>query len=147
MTNTTVKKPTKKENFNAICAILTAAQEAGIELNGNEQITYESLIECMKNEVVLLDKKAEAAQKRAADRKVEGDALRDKIYEVMSDTDFMLIHDIALALNDPDVSDQMVTARLKQLKDLGKVEQDSIPVSPTTEGGKTKKLSAYRRLA
>lgn len=146
MATNTVKKITKKDNFSMIRAILAEAQRAGIEID-SEDISYESLDECMVNEIALLDKKAESAQKRAADRKVEGDVLRDKIYDVMSDTEYMTISEINSALNDPDVSNQMVTARLKQLKDLNKVEQESKSIPPSTEGGKTKKLSAYRRLA
>lgn len=146
MTNS-VKKPTKKANYSAISKILTAAQDAGIELNF-EDITYESLAEFIDHEVELLDNKAAAAQKRAAAKKVEGDALREKIYNVLSDTDFMTINDIVKALGDEDISAQMVTARLTQLAapEVAKVEKDSISVPAATEGGKAKKLSAYRRI-
>lgn len=143
MANNT-KKITKRDNFNAIRAILRAANDAGIALEGNEMITYESLEECIENEIILLDKKAEAAQKRADKRKVEGDALRDRIYDVLPTEEFMVIDDIKNALNDPDVSNAMITARLKQLNDLGMVEKGMATVSSVVEGGKSKKLSAYR---
>lgn len=143
----TVKKPTKKANYSAISKILAVAQENGIALDLGD-ITYESLNEFIEHEVELLDNKAAAAQKRAAAKKVEGDALREKIYGVLSDTDFMTINDIVKALGDEDISAQMVTARLTQLAapEVAKVEKDSITVPAATEGGKSKKLSAYRRI-
>lgn len=142
----TVKKPTKKANYSTISKILAAAQNAGITLEG--EITYESLAEFIEHEVELLENKAVAAQKRAAAKKVEGDALREKIYNVLSDTDYMTINDIVKALDDEDISAQMVTARLTQLAapEVAKVEKDTVTIPAATEGGKSKKLSGYRRI-
>lgn len=146
MTNT-VKKPTKKANYSAIKAILDAANKAGMALN-IEGITYDSLNEFVDHEIELLENKAAAAQKRAAEKKVEGDALRERIYEVLTD-EFMTIPEIVKALNDEAISPQMVTARLSQLAspEVGKVEKDVKTVPAATEGGKAKKLSAYRKIA
>lgn len=145
MTNT-VKKPTKKANYSAILQILEAA-ESTIALDMGE-ITYDSLREFIEHEVELLDNKAVAAQKRAAAKKVEGDALRERIYNVLSDTEPMTINDIVKALNDEDVSAQMVTARLTQLAspEVARVVKETVTVPAATEGGKSKKLSAYKRI-
>ena len=144
MTNT-VKKPTKKANYSAILQILEAA-ESTIALDMGE-ITYDSRREFIEHEVELLDNKAVAAQKRAAAKKVEGDALRERIYNVLSDTEPMTINDIVKALNDEDVSAQMVTARLTQLAspEVARVVKETVTVPAATEGGKSKKLSAYKR--
>ena len=145
MTNT-VKKPTKKANYSAILAILNAAESNGLELDGTE-ITYDSLRDFVEHEVELLDNKAAAAAKRAAAKKVEGDALREKIYDVLTDEP-MTINEIVKALNDEDISAQMVTARLTQLAspEVNRVVKETVTVPVSGEGGKSKKLSAYRRI-
>lgn len=147
MTNTT-KKPTKKANYSAILNIIKVAQEEGLVLEIPD-ITYDSLTEFVDHEIELLDNKAIAAQKRAAAKKVEGDELREKIYNTLSDEEFMTISEIVKALDDPDVSAQMVTARLTQLAspEVARVEKNTVNVPASTEGGKAKKLSGYRRLA
>ena len=145
MTNT-IKKPTKKANYAAIVAILNAAESNGLELDGTE-ITYDSLRDFVDHEVELLDNKAAAAAKRAAAKKVEGDALREKIYDVLTDEP-MTINEIVKALDDEDISAQMVTARLTQLAspEVNRVEKKTVTVPASSEGGKSKKLSAYRRI-
>lgn len=145
MTNKT-PKVTKKANYSAILAILNAAESNGLELDGTE-ITYDSLRDFVEHEVELLDNKAAAAAKRAAAKKVEGDALREKIYDVLTDEP-MTINEIVKALNDEDISAQMVTARLTQLAspEVNRVVKETVTVPTSGEGGKSKKLSAYRRI-
>lgn len=142
----TVKKPTKKANYAAIVAILNAAENNGLELDGTE-ITYDSLRDFVEHEIELLDNKAAAAAKRAAAKKVEGDALREKIYDVLTDEP-MTINEIVKALDDEDISAQMVTARLTQLAspEVNRVAKETVTVPASSEGGKSKKLSAYRRI-
>lgn len=142
----TVKKPTKKANYAAIVAILNAAESNGLELDGTE-ITYDSLRDFVEHEIELLDNKAAAAAKRAAAKKVEGDALREKIYDVLTDEP-MTINEIVKALDDEDISAQMVTARLTQLAspEVNHVVKETVTVPASSEGGKSKKLSAYRRI-
>lgn len=139
------KKITKKDSYNAIAAILKAADNEGITLD-MDGITYDSLIEFVEHEVELLDNKAVAAKARAAAKKAEGDALREKIYNVLTD-DVQTIAEITNALGDPDVSTQMVTARLTQLcsEDVNLAVKETVTVPATAEGGKAKKLSGYRR--
>lgn len=147
MSNKTTK-PSKKANFAAISDILNAAEASGITLSEGD-ITFDSLQDFIAHEVELIENKAVAAQKRAAAKKVEGDALRDRIYSVLSDTEFMTIADILKALDDEDISAQMATARLTQLvsPEVNKVEKDTVTVPSVNEGGKARKVSAYRRLA
>lgn len=142
---TNMKKVTKKEKFAALKEIVAAASES-MELS-IEGLTFDTLIEFVDHEMELLDNKAVAAQKRAADKKTEGDALRERIYNVLSDSEDMTINQIVKALDDEEISPQMVTARLTQLvsPEVGKVAKTTVTVTP--EGGKAKKLSAYRKIA
>lgn len=146
MTNT-VKKITKKTNYTIISAILDYAERQGAAIN-EEGVTYESLHEFIDHELELLDNKAVAAAKRAATKRQAGDELREKVYSVLSTDEFMTINQIVAALGDPDISPQMVTARLTQLAspEVGRVEKNTMTLVATTEGGKSRKVSAYRAI-
>lgn len=142
---TTTKKITKKAMYATVLDILADAESRGFALP--EGMDFGALSDFVNHEIELLDKKAESAAKRAADKKVAGDALRDRIYSVLSDADFKTTTEIVSALGDPDVSSQMVTARLTQLINLEQVEKDSVTIPASGEGGKSRKVVAYRRLA
>lgn len=106
----TSKKITKKDNFAAITAILSAAEADGYVLP--EGITFAGLNDFVDHEVELLEKKAESAAARAAKKKVEGDALREKVLAALSYDKDMTLAEIVASLGDPAISTQMVTARL-----------------------------------
>ena len=139
---TTSKKITKKAQYSTILNILANAEANGFALP--EGMDYAGLSDFVNHEIELLDNKAAAAAKRAADKKVAGDQLRDRIHDVLT-SEFKTIAEIVADLGDPDVSAQMVTARLKQLKDLDQIEKDSVTVPASTEGGKSRKVAAYKR--
>ena len=141
--NKTVKF-NKKAQFATVLDILAFAEDSNFVLP--EGLDYGMLSDFVNHEIELLDKKAESAAKRAADKKVAGDALRDRIYGVLSDTEFKTISEIVKDLGDPDVSPQMVTARLTQLIHLEQVEKDSVTVPATTDEGKSRKVVAYRKI-
>ena len=136
-----VKKPTKRGNYAVILEVLAAAKDAGIELTGD--VTYETLTDFVNNEMVLLDKKAEQARTRAAEKKETGDALRETVFACLG-PDFKIINDIVVELNNPDITPAMVTSRLKDLVAAGRAEKTMVSVPAPTEGGKARKLSAYR---
>ena len=140
---TTSKKITKKAQYATILDILAYAEDNEFALP--EGLDFGMLSDFVNHEIELLDKKAESAAKRAADKKVAGDALRDRIYGVLSDTEFKTIAEIVKELNDPDVSAQMVTARLTQLNSLEQIDKDSVTVPAATDGGKARKVVAYKR--
>lgn len=144
--NETVKKISKKEKLLALKAVAQTAEGSGITLDMGD-ITYGTLYDFVDHEIELLENKAAAAQKRAASKKAEGDALREQIYNVLSDTDFMTTDEIVKALGDEDITAQMVTSRLTQLasEEVGKVEKTQVTVSGK-DGGRSRKLSAYRRI-
>lgn len=138
---TTTKKITKKSMYATVLDILADAESRGFALP--EGMDFGALSDFVNHEIELLDKKAESAAKRAADKKIQGDALRDRIRDVLT-SDFKTIAEIVSALGDPDVSAQMVTARLTQLINLELVEKDSVSVPAITDGGKARKVTAYR---
>lgn len=138
---TTTKKITKKAMYATVLDILADAESRGFALP--EGMDFGALSDFVNHEIELLDKKAESAAKRAADKKIQGDALRDRIRDVLT-SDFKTIAEIVSALGDPDVSAQMVTARLTQLINLELVEKDSVSVPAITDGGKARKVTAYR---
>lgn len=146
MTNTN-KKVTKKTNYNVISDLLNWAEAQGYEIDV-EGVTYDSMHVFVDHELTLLDNKAAAAAKRAADKKVAGDELREKVFNVLDTEEFMTINDIVKALDDEDISAQMVTARLTQLvsPEVARVEKSTVVVPAATEGGKNRKVSAYRAI-
>lgn len=137
MTNT--KKITKREYLNTLRAIV----ENGDFDFENPEMTVDGMLEFIDHEVELLDNKAAAAAKRAAAKREAGDELRARIVELLDTENYMTINEIVKALGDEDVSAQMVTSRLTQACKAELVEKDMVS---TEVAGKTKKLSAYRRI-
>lgn len=136
----TVKKVTKRDKYSVIKNVLAAAESNGITLDGD--VTYPVLYDFVDNELNLLDSKAESARKRAAQKKEDGDALREIVFSHLT-SEPQIINSIVAAIDDPDVSGSMVTARLKDLVHSGRAQKTVISVPASTEGGKTRKLSAY----
>ena len=137
---TTAKKTTKKTYFQTVELLVNYAKEQGVGLP--EGVTYDGLAEFVTHEVELLDNKAAAAAKRAADKKATGDALREKIAGILTGEN-QTIAEIVNAIGDANITAQMVTPRLTQLVDLGQAVRDQVTVAGT-DGGKSRKISAYR---
>ena len=133
----TSKTITKREQYNILTEVLGFAQANGYTLP--EGVTYDTLVDFCAHEVELLDSKAASAKERAAKKREEGDALRETVYGVLSDTEAMTIDAIVSAINDPTVTRNMVTSRLGQLAKADRVEKDSV----TTDD--KRKIAAYRR--
>lgn len=140
---TKTPKITKKDNFLAILDILDAARNSGVNLKPGD-VTYDSLTDFVNHEIELIDNKAAAAAKRAAAKKAEGDALRDTIYNILSTDEDKTVDAIQAEINDPDVSSQMITSRMSKLIASGMVEKTQ--VSAGNVNGKTRKLTAYRKI-
>ena len=138
---------TKKDYYSTILDLVTLAEGNGFGLP--EGMTYDGIAEFVNHEVELLEAKAASAAKRAAAKRAAGDELREMVLNTLSDTEFMTIDDIVTAIGNPDVTKNKVTARLTQLgeKGLGVVEKTQVTVEPSIEGGKSRKVSAYKRIA
>lgn len=119
------KKMTKKDYFVEIKEILENANEV-------------ALAEAMAHEIELLENKAVKNKERAAQRKIEGDELRDTISNILTD-DFQTIDEIVEQLDDEEITKAKVVARLTQLVNL----EEAIKEQVKTEDGK--KVMSYKR--
>lgn len=120
------KKMTKKDYFVEIKEILENANET-------------ALAEVMAHEVELLDNKAAKNKERAAQRKIEGDELRDTISNILVD-EFQTIDEIVEQIDDEEITKAKVVARLTQLVNLGEAIKEQVK----TEDGK--KVMSYKRV-
>ena len=129
MTNTE-KRITKRDNFNEIIEILEDAER-------------DDLIDFVKHEIELLDKKAASAKVVAAKKKATADGLSDAILAVLTDKP-MLLADLATTVveTNPDATAAKCQYRLNKLVESGDVVKAQISV-PGVDGGKSRKLMAY----
>ncbi len=110
MTNTSNRKPTKRDRFNALLAIPAVAADA-------------ELVEFINHEVELLDKK-NAAERKPTPKQVENTGFKQNILDWMEPNVQYLSADIAKgvpALVDAGVSANRVTAMLTQLVNDGAI--------------------------
>ena len=121
------KKITKRENFEAIIAVLNDAGR-------------EDLAAVVAHEIELLDNKAAKAKAKAAEKKTEGDALTAAVAAVLTD-EFCTIADVTAKVEfDGEVSTAKVQYRLNQLVNNGKAVKEQVTVG---EGDSKRKLMAY----
>lgn len=141
-----MNKITRKTYFTTLKSLVEFAESQGVTF-AEEGITFEGIQAFIDKELVSIDNRAKNAAARAADRKAAGDELREKIYNCLSKTSFKTINEIMLELNDPKVSAPMITSRLTQLTaDPARVIKEVQTISAGEEGGKSRKLSAYKAL-
>jgi len=110
MTNTSNRKPTKRDHFNALLAIPAVAENA-------------DLVDFINHEIELLDKKNTAERKPTA-KQVENAGFKSDILTWMEDGVQYTSADIAKgvpAIADAGISANRVTAMLTQLVNDGKV--------------------------
>lgn len=133
----TTDRTTKRDFYEAIIKAMEI---------GETDIEPTKIIEFCENEIALLDKKADKAKERAAAKKAEADELMDKVYAVLSDTEFMTRNAVMDALGDvpEDVSIAKVGARLTKLVSAEKVEKAEQTVANAE--GKKSKVMGYRKL-
>ena len=94
---------------------------------GDITVTPEDIKEFIEKSVVQIDARAAKAAERAAEKKVAGDELRAQVKAVLSETP-MTIAEIVDAMNDEDVTNAKVVARLTQLVKTGEVVKNDIKV-------------------
>lgn len=119
------KKMTKRDYFVEIKEILENANET-------------ALAEAMVHEIELLDKKTAKNKERAAQRKIEGDELRDTISNILVDEP-QTIDEIVDQIDDEEITKAKVVARLTQLVQLGEAIKEQVK----NEDGK--KVMSYKR--
>lgn len=119
-------KITKAQMFGMIKEVVEASDVA----------EKEDMVAFLDKQVELLASKAEKARAKAAEKKVEGDALRDAVEAVLTETP-QTIAEITAQIEGEDVTTHKVTARLTQLVKAGIAVKEAVKIE------KSKKM-AYR---
>ena len=121
-------KKTKAMYFAELREMVVAAVE--------DQAQRDELVEFIDKQVETLEKRKAAAAERAAQKKVENDAMTDAILAQIGN-ELITVDEIVAALDDETVTRNKVTARLGKLVKAGLIVKDSVKV----ENGKR---MAYR---
>lgn len=125
------KKITKKEMFAAIRGMVENIEAVG-------DIPADEVLAFIDKQVEQIDKKAASAKAKAAEKKIEGDALRDAVAAVLTD-EYQTIDAITAQVEVEDVTKSKVTARLTQL-----VAAEVAEKAQVKEEGTNRKVMAYR---
>ena len=134
-------KITKRDIFNAV---LFAAENDGLVLDGETEVSVQDVIVEMEKQIASLDKKAETAKAKAAEKKAAGDELRERVFAVVG-FEPMTIAEVTEALGDEEVSMNKVTYRLNALVSAGLLEKGEAKISGAD--GKTRAVKTFVRIA
>ena len=124
------KKTTKRDYYEMLKEIV---------LNANVEGTTE-LVEFIDKQVSLIDSKAEKAKARNAEKKANGDELREAVQNVLTD-EFQTIDAIVSQIEGEEITKAKITARLTSLVKNGIAEKTDVK---DDEG---RKLKAYKLVA
>lgn len=124
------KKVTKRDYYEMLKEIV---------LNANVEGASE-LVEFIDKQVGLIDAKAEKAKARNAEKKANGDELREVVQSVLTD-EFQTIDAIVAQIEGEEITKAKVTARLTSLVNNGIAEKADVK---DDEG---RKLKAYKLVA
>ena len=129
------KKVTKRDYYEML-------KEIVYPTNADCEMTVEQgeLIEFIDKQIALIDSKAEKAKVRNAEKKANGDELREVVQNVLTD-EFQTIDAIVAQIEGEEVTKAKVTARLTALVNNGIAEKTDIK---DDEG---RKLKAYKLVA
>ena len=104
-------------------------------LEGNEDV-----VAFCEKKIAALDKKAENAKVKAAEKKAAGDELRARVEGVLTD-EWQTIAEVVAALDDEEVTASKVTYRLNALVDLGVAVKDETKMP---SDGKTRVVKVFK---
>lgn len=116
------KKVTKRDILTAIAALISTDAEVQV---GEVIVTGEDVAEYVNKTIEQLDNKAAKAKERAAEKKTEGDELRNAVEAALTD-EFQTIDSITAAIDGEDVTKSKVTARLTALVKAGLAHKEQI---------------------
>lgn len=126
------KKITKRDYYEILQGIIAANV-------ANDEEKAE-LLEFLDKQIALIDTKAEKAKARNAEKKANGDELREVVASVLTE-DFQTIDAIVTQIEGEEITKAKVTARLTALVNNGIAEKTDVK---DDEG---RKLKAYRLVA
>ena len=124
------KKVTKRDYYEMLKNIVVEANVEGAT----------ELVEFIDKQVELIDSKAEKAKARNAEKKANGDELREVVQSVLTE-EFQTIDAIVAQIEGEEITKAKVTARLTALVNNGIAEKTDVK---DDEG---RKLKAYRLVA
>ena len=124
------KKTTKRDYYEMLKEIV---------LNANVEGATE-LVEFIDKQISLIDSKAEKAKARNAEKKANGDELREAVQNVLTD-EFQTIDAIVSQIEGEEITKAKITARLTSLVKNGIAEKTDVK---DDEG---RKLKAYKLVA
>ena len=113
-----VEKITKVDMFNAIADFIA----------DTDWERKDEAIEFIEKQIDQLKAKAEKAKSRAEAKKVEGDALREIVAEVLTNEPQTIDAITAIVAESFDVTKAKVTARLTQLVKLGEATKEQVKI-------------------
>lgn len=119
------KKITKREKFEMLKEIVKDNAE---------------LVEFLDAQIASIDTKAEKAKARNAEKKANGDELRDVVQAVLTD-EFQTINEIVAQIEGEEVTKAKITARLTSLVKNGLAEKTDV------KDEENRKLKAYKLVA
>ena len=130
-----MEKITKREMFEAIKETFET---------GSCKFDAATVMAFCDKEIASLDAKAAKAKERAAAKKAEADVLMGQVEGALTG-EFQTIADIAAAVAEvnPDATVSKTTYRLTKLVEANVAEKTQVSI-PGTDGGKTRKVQAYR---
>lgn len=128
------KKMTKREKFEMLKEIIRG--DVSVEMTDEQA----DLIDFIDTQIASIDTKAEKAKARNAEKKANGDELRDVVQSVLTD-ELQTIDAILTQIEGEDVTKAKVTARLTSLVKNGLAEKEEVK---DEEG---RKLKAYKLVA
>ena len=124
------KKLTKKE-------ILLAIKNHVLTSNDVDGIPVDVVVEYVDTTIAQIDAKATKAKEKAAEKKADGDALREEVFALVTD-EWQTADDITKALGKEDITKAKVIARLTQLYKAEMVDKEQQKIGDA-------KLMCYRR--
>ena len=116
---------TKKDVLTAIKVAAEAGAFKDYEVNDEITVTADDVIDYVDTTIAQLEAKTAKAREKAAEKKAEGDALRAKVAEILTD-ELQTIAEITAQIEDPDVTAAKVTARLTALVKAGEAHKDKV---------------------
>lgn len=128
------KKLTKRDKFEMLKEIVRG------DVNVEMTVEQAELVEFLDAQIVAIDTKAEKAKARSAEKKANGDELRDVVQSILTE-DYQTIDAIVAQIEGEDVTKAKVTARLTSLVKNGLAEKEDVK---DEEG---RKLKAYKLVA
>lgn len=106
----------------------------------NGTISQESLVAFAEKKIAQLDKRNASAQRRAAAKRAEGNAITEDIFGILS-AERMTREQVAQAYGS-ELSVAKVGSRLNQLVEAGRVQKETIKVA-NAEGKMTNKVAYF----